>query len=450
MADRRSRSYHRPSWSGLWSLFQSRRRSGSSEAPLNVIQIPPPHAHRRRSGGRHFRQWTGGCWSPLNTLSRTSSQSTRRYQPQLHQHLIPAGHHHQLQLQEKPRNNLLAALASLMVICVICAAVIQPRWFSFSSGICSRRYIGLQEFMYLRPLTGQQQQQQQQNQLRLLPVSYASMENNDNHSPQEAGTASTFTANSLASAVLANAHHPSRSADSLSADQQQQQHQLFLQQHFQHSNGWKNAPNILRMMSELNEWQLNACIPAQVLSLQRLIITLCFCVLLLNLIQLMLDSVSIKNRHLDLLRRAAIFPIAGVIICVLIIALSYLISSILADDQLQRQLQRDRYAGLDDPRMSTGDESQRVEINFELSYYLISLAGLLGLVAAALNLFSRTPPPIGYETSRLTEPEAGNSLLPDPHLPSPLWAPITPIDGTPLPSVFFNPPPPPYSAWPFL
>src|SRR5690606_31440926 len=61
--------------------------------------------------------------------------------------------------------------------------------------------------------------------------------------------------------------------------------------------------DLLRIMQDHYERQQNACLPPQVLQLQRTIITLCVAVMILNLTQLMLDSMSIRNRHLDLLRR---------------------------------------------------------------------------------------------------------------------------------------------------
>lgn len=356
---------------------------------------------------------------------------------------------------------MLAALASLMVITIMCTAVVQPRWFSFSSGICSRRYIGLQEFMYLRPLvTSQSSLSASTAPALMIAASSASLPNDpplssiisgavaygssDSNEPIDPNRSTVVPALRIleAGGALTTARLTSpNDAPNPFTGAIVSQPPLLPSLH-----KWKHTPNLLRMMADHYEMQLNACIPAQVLSLQRTIITLCFAVMLLNLAQLMLDSMSIRNKHLDLLRRMAVFNIAGVIICVLIIALSYLISNILADDQLQRQLQRDRYVSIDDPRTSLGHEPQRVEINFELSYYLISLAGLLGLVAAALNLFSRPASPFGYETSRLNEPESG-ALLPDSHLPSPMWAPLPQLDtSAPLPNAFFNPPPPPYSA----
>ena len=45
--------------------------------------------------------------------------------------------------------NVLSAIMSIIVIATLATALAQPKWFSITGGLCSRRYIGLQEFFYV-------------------------------------------------------------------------------------------------------------------------------------------------------------------------------------------------------------------------------------------------------------------------------------------------------------
>lgn len=51
--------------------------------------------------------------------------------------------------QGDKERNVLSAIMSIIVIATLATALAQPKWFSITGGVCSRRYIGLQEFFYV-------------------------------------------------------------------------------------------------------------------------------------------------------------------------------------------------------------------------------------------------------------------------------------------------------------
>lgn len=145
----------------------------------------------------------------------------------------------------------------------------------------------------------------------------------------------------------------------------------------------------------------NDCLSSpEVLSLQRLIIILCIFVIFSTLIQLFLDLIGTNNKYLNLLRGHAIFNIISVIICIMIIGISYLLSNLLTKEQIQKHMlnHQNRFYNYPNHHSSINYFNQEkddghIEVRLEISYYLIIFAGIFSLVASFLecNLFFNKP-----------------------------------------------------------
>jgi hypothetical protein len=123
---------------------------------------------------------------------------------------------------------------------------------------------------------------------------------------------------------------------------------------------------------------LKNCVTPEIVTLQRTIIGLCFFAIMFNLIQFFMDTMGSDKKWVNAIRQHALGNILGVLLCVVIIGVSYLVSNLLEKEQ--RRLIK--------VKQST-QESHHIEVKFELSYYLVTLSGLLAIIAAASNLLKR-------------------------------------------------------------
>lgn len=89
----------------------------------------PPHSHLYRHSSHY----------PLLFPSYNNWSSIRDNRLISHSNALNA---------EKERN-VLSAILSIVVIATLATALAQPKWFSITGGVCTRRYIGLQEFFYV-------------------------------------------------------------------------------------------------------------------------------------------------------------------------------------------------------------------------------------------------------------------------------------------------------------
>ena len=90
----------------------------------------PPHSHLYRHSSHY----------PLLFGSYNNWSSTRDHR------LISQSN--SISNADKERN-VLSAIMSIIVIATLATALAQPKWFSITGGVCTRRYIGLQEFFYV-------------------------------------------------------------------------------------------------------------------------------------------------------------------------------------------------------------------------------------------------------------------------------------------------------------
>jgi len=187
----------------------------------------------------------------------------------------------------------------------------------------------------------------------------------------------------------------------------------------------KKKQKVPHLFLHNSNFNLKNCITSEIAHLQRWIITLCFLAITMNLCQFFLDTLGTKKDWINSVRRHALGSIFGVICCISVIGIVYMISDLLEQDQ-RKSFNKNVFIG--------EHHVPRIQVHFELSYYLIGVAGLLGLIATALNLFTR---PKLYTVLNNTPfqiyDHSLHSNLEDPFLR--LW-----------PSHFLSLPPPPLSS----
>ena len=132
------------------------------------------------------------------------------------------------------------------------------------------------------------------------------------------------------------------------------------------------------------------CATSQIITLKRSIICLCFLAIMCNLIQFFMDTMGTRQKWVNSMRIHAVGNIISVILCVFIIGLCYFVS-ILYERVQVHQL----FSKLPNVILKGGNSNkidfyiQQIQVKFELSYYLVTLAGFLSILASAANLFRR-------------------------------------------------------------
>lgn len=149
---------------------------------------------------------------------------------------------------------------------------------------------------------------------------------------------------------------------------------------------------------------VKGCATAQIIALKRTIIGLCFLAITCNLIQFFMDTMGTKRKWVNSMRVHAIGNITSVLLCVLIIGLCYFVSILYERVQIHQLFRKFRQsgggAGIYKPTTTFIKQSPvfsnqfdfsvyQIEVKFELSYYLVTLAGFLSIMASAANLFRR-------------------------------------------------------------
>ena len=188
---------------------------------------------------------------------------------------------------------------------------------------------------------------------------------------------------------------------------------------------------------------LKNCVTPEIVTLQRTIIGLCFFAIMFNLIQFFFDTLGVHTKWLNAVRSHALGNILSVLLCVVIVGVSYLVSDLLEKEQ--RRL-------LKQTLKNSNPDSHHVEVKFELSYYLVTFSGLLAIIAAASNLLRRPQHYLidasdSFWTDDIDE-ELNSSATASPNWQSlntsrsPLFLPPPPPPSHPSITL---PPPPPYS-----
>ncbi|KAI1303167.1 putative transmembrane protein [Halotydeus destructor] len=374
----------------------SRRQRPHSRSPNDHQVIPPPHSYAVRRSEERISNCTE------SVLFAEGRPALRSRLPNSFAYSVLGSPAAGSNNQDRDRN-VFAAIMSIIVIATLATALAQPKWFSITGGTCTKKYIGLQEFLYI--------------------TSYGDAKTNLNFkspNPPKAATKSvprhSNNGTDKESSIDKNSTRI-RIRDIMgSIGVTQQQPKFMVQQPILTANNYNH---------ELEE--LKRCVTPEIISLQRILITLCFLAIVVNLAQFFLDTLGTSNKCLNVLRANGVGNILGVIVIICIVGTSYLVTSLIEQDQL---------------RSLTLDPPKQVEVRFEISYYLTTLAGVIGLVAAACNLLRR-PNNYHYLDSSFTIPEYDQtSILSDNQLQS-LWlhSPTSSNEGQLISSI----PPPPYA-----
>lgn len=134
------------------------------------------------------------------------------------------------------------------------------------------------------------------------------------------------------------------------------------------------------------------CVTPAIVSLQRVLIVLCFLAIVSSLLQFFMDALGVTYKWLRAIRRNAFCSIVTVGLCLGIVGTCYYISTLMEVQQ----------------EMTKPSRSSRVEVSFSVSYHLVAAAGAAAVLAAGANLLARPVP-----VTRLGDSAIDSLLLDD-------------------------------------
>jgi hypothetical protein len=376
----------------------------------------------------------------------------------------------------------MSALLSILVIASLATALTQPKWFSIR-GVCGRKFVGLQLFVELNSYS-------RTTNSRSNNLFVSSNVNNEvlddiNHSSRNGGSFklpsreddssdeetqsddteplpipqssvfSPFDPSSISVFPDSFDHILNKTLiqSGIKLDANQTRHFFATKPKTFHSKKVKKKENESNEpFTSLHDHKPKSCAYPDILPLQRMIILLCLVAIMLNLSQFFLDTLGTSKKLLNLLRLHGVGSIVGVIMTIVIIGFSYMIAAMIELDERTAMTQISQASGslsghsvgLLDSTKETPifPNPQHLEVRFELSYYLVTLSGMIGLMAAACNLLRKPTTPFVFPS---------HSLLLDPLLFADLEDSRNPIwngsSSMRLPRFISGlpPPPPPYS-----
>ncbi|XP_050674844.1 transmembrane protein 127-like [Leptidea sinapis] len=201
-------------------------------------------------------------------------------------------------------------------------------------------------------------------------------------------------------------------------------------------------------INQNNGYDLNdlpPCTTPEVITLMRVLILLCFMVLLCSCVGVVINITSLNNRTIKMLRRNAVPSIICVFWVIAIVGVCYLTTVVLGS--------------------VSGSDPNTIQVDYEYEFYTITGAGCMALLASAANLWGA---PLasdddvqrrnlmedwdGYEAHSVG-PTPSVPTLP-PYTPSDNYLPTnppftTPVLGAqqyfPFDDLSVLPPPPPYT-----
>ncbi|XP_067126468.1 transmembrane protein 127-like [Centruroides vittatus] len=121
--------------------------------------------------------------------------------------------------------------------------------------------------------------------------------------------------------------------------------------------------------------EMKYCVTPAIVNVIRTVIALCFIAILTTLVQFFFDTIGVRNKWLKTIRRNSLFNILTVLLCVVVIGLCFYISTLMEQQQKSTKI----------------NATTKVEIKFDVSYFLVSGAGAMAILAAAANLLRRYP-----------------------------------------------------------
>ena len=160
----------------------------------------------------------------------------------------------------------------------------------------------------------------------------------------------------------------------------------------------------------------------------RIVIAFIFMAIFSSCLGLMIDTFGCMKPSVKLVRRNAVFHIVTVIFCLAINGFCFWVSERMFDQQAKTRLKK----------------GKKIDVAFDVSYYLIVTASGLSILATAFTLIRRYPNDEDEQIERLLEEYTGGyeeSLhversLPAPPSPPPGPPPPPPLLLNPLPSDF--------------
>ena len=206
-----------------------------------------------------------------------------------------------------------------------------------------------------------------------------------------------------------------------------------------------------------NGIELRNCTNREIMLIMRTVIAFVFLAIFSSCCGLVLDTFGCMRPGVRLLRRNAIFHIMTVIFCLIVNGFCFWITEKMNDQQNETRHKK----------------GKKIDVSFDVSYYLVVLAGGLSILAAAFTLIRRYPSDEDEQLERLLEEYTGfeepihlERSLPGPQFinsncisssssssSAPLLL-VPPPPSTPPPSlhairnivVSIEPPPPPYHS----
>ncbi|XP_013193855.1 transmembrane protein 127 [Amyelois transitella] len=226
---------------------------------------------------------------------------------------------------------------------------------------------------------------------------------------------------------------------------------LSLAQFFTFDDGDDDSEDIkIRQDSDIDPinrmYGLPPCTTPEIITLMRILILLCFMVLLSSCIGILINLSSLNSRAIKLLRRNAVPSIMCVFWVIAIVGVCYYTTVVLGNE-------------------NNGDPDS-IQVDYEYGFYTITGAGALALLASAANLWG-APLTTDDDTHRRTllddwDGYEAHSVGPTPSVPTlPPYTPSAdfvptvhttyapPVLGTqqyfPFDDLTVLPPPPPYT-----
>ena len=339
-------------------------------------------------------------------------------------------------LEEDREKNFLSALLSILVIATLATALTQPKWFSVRGGACGRKFVGLQLFIeFGSQIPGPQSTSrneplpQPQSVFGFDSPSYPDTLVQDSADGRKNQTSTHVEDVDDKQVVSPLPNSIRRSAVPKTGSR--------------HENASSGADSDSHRSSTPKKWSSvaghvrKACSFSDIVPLQRGIILFSLMAIVANLVQFFLDTLGTSKKWLDSVRLYALGSIFGVIFTIFIIGISYMIATVIEVNE----------KSLIATASKEPIEVSHLEVRFELSYYLVTLSGLIGLLAAACNLLRK---PTMYFLSSADGrnplidfyPRSGSAA--DEPL-SPIWSGSLPGGASVVLPPIPMPPPPPYS-----
>ncbi|XP_074641548.1 transmembrane protein 127-like isoform X1 [Tubulanus polymorphus] len=121
--------------------------------------------------------------------------------------------------------------------------------------------------------------------------------------------------------------------------------------------------------------EMRNCVTSRILVIMRSIIALTFLGIISSVLSFSLDLFGPSSPSLKIIRRNALGNILTVIICVVINGFTYWVTDLLEQLQIETKPHK----------------GSKVEVTFDVSFYLIATAGAMSVIATACNCLRRHP-----------------------------------------------------------